>query len=212
MRVLVVDDVAVHRTALAECLGREPAIAAVLTAADSVAALRHLAAVARPSVVILNMATRGSLPILRRLGAAVPVIALAVTEAEEEIIACAEAGAAGFLFREQPLIDLLALLESVARGETRYSPSVAATLLRHVGRLTVNRRSAAPAARLTPREREVLELIEQGLSNKQIARRLSIELRTAKNHVHHILEKYQVHRRADAAERYRRSFPEPARL
>lgn len=207
MRVLVVDDVAVHRAALAEVLGREPAIAAVQTASDGVGALLDLAAGAGPSIVVLNMAMRDSLCILRQLGPAAPVIALALTEAADEIIACAEAGASGFLFRDQPLAELLTLLDSVSRGETRCSPGVAATLLRHVTRLTADGRSAAPTARLTPREREVLDLVEQGLSNKQIARRLCIEVRTVKNHVHHVLEKYQVHRRADAVERYRVDLP-----
>jgi DNA-binding NarL/FixJ family response regulator len=203
----VVDDVAVHRAALAEVLGREPAIAAVQTASDGVGALLDLAAGAGPSIVVLNMAMRDSLCILRQLGPAAPVIALALTEAADEIIACAEAGASGFLFRDQPLAELLTLLDSVSRGETRCSPGVAATLLRHVTRLTADGRSAAPTARLTPREREVLDLVEQGLSNKQIARRLCIEVRTVKNHVHHVLEKYQVHRRADAVERYRVDLP-----
>jgi two-component system nitrate/nitrite response regulator NarL len=207
VRVLVVDDVAVHRAALAEVLGREPAIAAVQTASDGVGALLDLAAGAGPSIVVLNMAMRDSLCILRQLGPAAPVIALALTEAADEIIACAEAGASGFLFRDQPLAELLTLLDSVSRGETRCSPGVAATLLRHVTRLTADGRSAAPTARLTPREREVLDLVEQGLSNKQIARRLCIEVRTVKNHVHHVLEKYQVHRRADAVERYRVDLP-----
>ena len=115
----------------------------------------------------------------------------------------AEAGAAGYLLRSDPLVELVAVIGSVARGETRCSPRVAAALLRRVATLSHERRHQAEPTRLTAREREVLQLVDDGLSNKQIARRLSIELRTVKNHVHHILEKFQVHRRAEAAARFR---------
>jgi DNA-binding NarL/FixJ family response regulator len=200
MRVLVVDDVLISQAALADILARQPGITAVRTARDALTAARLLAE-HPPSVVLVSMVMRDSVTVLRRLGATVPVIAVAVHEAD--VVVCAESGASGFLLRDESLGDLLALIDSLVRGEMRYSPRVAATLLRRVVTVASGFSPDTGAARLTRREREVIELIEQGLSNKQIARRLSIELRTAKNHVHHILEKYQVHRRDDAVVRFR---------
>jgi two-component system nitrate/nitrite response regulator NarL len=205
MRVLIVDDSSLYGELLAVALGREPWVAAVDTAIDGAAAVRRLQEFA-PQIVLLNMATVESLGVLETLVDAVPqvpVIALTISEAEEEIIACAEAGVAGYLPRQGSFVDLVAVMRSVARGETLCSPRVAATLLRQVAVLVSERRSWAGPARLTAREREIVQLIEQGLSNKEIARQLTIELRTVKNHVHNILEKLQVHRRDEAAARWR---------
>ncbi len=81
------------------------------------------------------------------------------------------------------------------------TPRIAALLLRRVAEAAAPRSSGLE--RLTPRETEIVDLIEQGLSNKQIARRLSIELATVKNHVHNILEKLEVARRGEAVARVR---------
>ena len=95
--------------------------------------------------------------------------------------------------------ELVAAIESVARGESLCTPSVAAALMRRLASLARSWADADPIEPLTRREREILELIDEGLSNKQIAQRLRIELPTVKNHVHHILGKLGVHRRAEAA-------------
>ena len=91
------------------------------------------------------------------------------------------------------------VVESVARGEMLCSPRLAATLLHRVATLAQERHSPGPLDSLTVRERQIVDLLGDGLSNKEIARGLQIEVTTVKNHVHHILEKLQVARRADAA-------------
>jgi two-component system nitrate/nitrite response regulator NarL len=199
--VVVVDDMRLYGEALASLLGHETWIATVETAADADEALARLG-VPSPVVVLLNMAMTRSMVILAALGRAAPhagVIALGVSETEHDVIACAEAGVAGYLLRRESLDDLKAIVQSVARGETICSPQVAATLLRRVATLAAERQSATGRAQLTAREREVLELVDEGLSNRDIAMRLSIEVRTVKNHVHNILEKLKVHRRGEAA-------------
>lgn len=110
-------------------------------------------------------------------------------------------GVAGFLPRDATLDDLAHTLTKVARGEAVCSSSVAGALLRRIS--TEAHQRTVTADHLTPREREVLVLIEQGLSNKQIAQRLGIEVRTVKNHVHNLLEKLRVQRRGEAAARLR---------
>ena len=206
MRVLVVDDTSLYRLALADVLGGEPSINVVETAADVGAVLELLAGRGAETVVLLNMSMPDGLAVLNAIVRAVPataVIALAVSDLEHEIIACAEAGVAGCLLKGDSYADLVALITSVARGETRCSPRVAAALLRRLATLSKGSRVESVQTRLTAREREVMQLVDEGLSNKQIARRLSIELRTVKNHVHHILAKLEVHRRADAVALFR---------
>jgi DNA-binding NarL/FixJ family response regulator len=201
VNLVIVDDMRLYMEALAGLLGREGWIQSVETATDADAALACLS-VPSPVVVLLNMAMTGSIFILAALGRAAPqvgVIALGVSETEDEVIACAEAGVAGYLLRRESLHDLKAIVQSVARGETICSPQVAATLLRRVATLAAERQLATGTALLTAREHEVLELIDEGLSNRDIAGRLSIEVRTVKNHVHNILEKLKVHRRGEAA-------------
>jgi DNA-binding NarL/FixJ family response regulator len=202
--VLIVDDSKLYRDTLATVLRREVGRGTVMTAADLSEALA-CADTSCPDVVLVNMATAHSVGILRAIVAAVPhapVVAIGIPEADEQVIACAEAGAAGFLFRRQPLATLLAVMQAVASGEFPGSPRTTATLLRRVAALAAERH-VHRGDHLTPRERQVVRLIDEGLSNKEIARRLSIEVRTVKNHVHNILQKLQVRRRGEAAARMR---------
>jgi two-component system, NarL family, nitrate/nitrite response regulator NarL len=142
--------------------------------------------------------------LLRRMVPDVLAVALNVRDGAGEVIACAEAGIVGYVTREGSLGDVVAAIEGAARGETAFSPRVAGDLLRHVARLADQTRPPdQEPAPLTRREAEVLALIADGLSNKEIAHQLIIELPTVKNHVHHILEKLQVDKRAEAASLFR---------
>lgn len=204
IRVLVVDDSQLYREALAVILRQEAWIWSVDTAADASTALRQVTQLA-PTLVLLNMSTVESVPLLGAITSCMPevrVVALGVSE--HEVAACAEAGVSGYLLRGESLADLVAAMQSAAKGEARCSPRVAATLLRRVATLAAEREPRPGLSRLTAREREILALIDEGLSNKEIARRLSIEVRTVKNHVHNMLEKLQVHSRGEAAARVRR--------
>jgi len=205
IRILIVDDTRLYREGLAQILGRDDRLSVVGVAGerdDALACVREL----DPDIVLLHMGMPDSFEILRAMVATAPrtkVVGLRVAETEDEVLACAESGIAGYLLREGSVDDLLSTVESVARGEVLCSPRVAATLLRRVATLAVERRSRAVAANLTPREREIVGLIDEGLSNKEIAFRLSIEVHTVKNHVHNTLEKLKVHRRGEAAARLR---------
>jgi DNA-binding NarL/FixJ family response regulator len=119
------------------------------------------------------------------------------------ILPLIEAGAAGYLTSDGPLHELVSTMAAVARGEMPCSPGLAAALGRRVVMLAAASDPPAEALVLTRREREVADLIEEGLSNKEIARRLSISVMTVKNHVHRLLDKLQVRRRGEAAARIR---------
>jgi DNA-binding NarL/FixJ family response regulator len=199
-RVLLIADVSVHRDSLVEQLDREPGIQVVGATSDlaqSVAEIWDLS----PDLVLLDVDAEERVPAIAALVAAIPdvrVVAFAVPETESDIIACAEAGVAACVTREASFPELVATIERVGSGESLCSPQVAAILLRRVATLAAQR-SADPAASLTMREREILELVGEGLSNKQIAQHLCIEVPTVKNHVHNILEKLDVHSRHAAA-------------
>jgi DNA-binding NarL/FixJ family response regulator len=204
-RVLIVSEIRLYREGLAEMLHSEDGVDVVGTAAGADEAVRALRD-GKPDIVLLDMAIPDNAWLVSALVAAVPgtrVVALAVPENEREVLACAEAGVAGYVTREGSVEDLVAAVESVARGEILCSPRMAATLFQRIATLALERSPGSIESRLTSRELEILDLIDQGLSNKEIARRLTIELSTVKNHVHNILEKLNVSRRSEAAARAR---------
>jgi len=205
MRVLVVSAVALYRDGIADALARRAQIEWVGTAASASEAL-ELATDdrCRSPVVILDMAMDDAAVVARDLARSMCVLAVAVPSREHDVIACAEAGVAGFLTTEASLDDVVAALRSISRGDTLCSPWTAGVLLRRVNALAHARQLSISSAPLTARELEIVDLLERGLSNKQIAQRLCIELPTVKNHVHHILDKLGVHRRGEVGAVMRR--------
>ena len=152
-------------------------------------------------VVLLSLATAVSWAASRELVAAAEparVIAYAASGRDDEVVACAAAGVSGYLLHDEPHEELMKAVVAVARGEIWCPPRVAAVLMRRMGPRGATPEMPLGTARLTMREREILALIDDGLSNKEIARKLSIEVRTVKNHVHNLLEKLRVHRRGEA--------------
>jgi two-component system nitrate/nitrite response regulator NarL len=200
--VLVVAGVRLYREGLVQALAGDPRFRVAGAAADHAEAL----AVARrlqpsPSVVLLDIGGAG-LDSARRLRAALPglrLVALVIDDTDESVVAWAEAGVVGFVTRDTSLEDLLTTVECVARGGGRCSERGTAALVRRLTVLADRRRPEARRGTLTPREREVVALIDRGMSNKQIACELHIELTTVKNHVHSVLEKLHVERRSAAA-------------
>jgi DNA-binding NarL/FixJ family response regulator len=163
---------------------------------------------ARPEVVLLDLATAIRARTIRAIRVLAPgssVIALSVEDVPEEVLPLAEAGVAGYVTREQALGDVVEVIMSVARGEMPCSPRVAASLLGRVATLAGDSHRQRDAL-LTRREHEIVDLIACGLSNREISKRLTIEMSTVKNHVHNILDKLQVGCRADAVARLRHSM------
>lgn len=211
-RVVIISSIRLYRDGLAEVLSQQDGITVAGTIGYPPAGLDGLAELG-PDVVLVDLGTPEGLAILRQVvqwNPRVRVVALGLPETESNVIACAEAGAAGYVPREATLEDLVVAIRAAERGEIRCSPEVAAGLFRRLARWARSDPAGAshlPATRLTRRECEVVGLIEQGLSNKEIAARLGIELATVKNHVHNLLEKLRVHRRGEAAARLRREDP-----
>jgi len=203
----VISDIRLYRDGLCEILGNRDGIEIAGAAADVRSATHEMmqGLAVRPDVVLLDIAEPNGVAALRELAdlaAGLRILAMTVPDRESDVLACAESGAAGFVTRGASLEQLVDALESVARGEVLCSPRITAALVQRVGVLA---REGGRENPLTEREREILSLIDAGLSNKSIAQLLRIELPTVKNHVHRIIEKLGVTNRTQAAARFRQA-------
>jgi two-component system NarL family response regulator len=130
----------------------------------------------------------------------VRVLLLGVTEAETELQAYVEAGAGGYVLKNTPFHQLRSVIELVTRGETMCSPRIAHAMFARLSELAQTSASSVmyEPVMLSDRELEILQLIAEGRSNRQIADHLYLSPHTVKNHVHNILKKLQVQRRLEA--------------
>lgn len=204
IRVLIVSDIRLYREGLGEVLaqdGRLDVVGMTATSQDAVSKLDEL----MPDAVLLDKDVPGAFELIPRLASVAPktkVVALGLTETRREVLAFAEAGVAAYVCREASVEDLVKSVHAAVHDELFCSRRIAAALLQRVADLAT-RQPTARAESLTRRERQVAELIDQGLTNKEIARRLYIETATVKNHVHSILDKLGVHTRGEAAAQLR---------
>lgn len=206
LRVVICDDAVLNR----ECLGL--ALRARGFDVDGVGNLPGLFDRLErgvPDVILLNIATPDSATMLHvalDVGPDVRVIVTGLSvDAESDIVSCAEAGVAGLHLRTESLEDLLSLIRNTDRDEAACSSEVSAVLVRHVYSI-VGQRQPNPEGKepvLTERENQIMRLLEEGLSNQQIASRLSVTIHTVKNHAHSLFSKLGVSSRAEAVAAYR---------
>lgn len=153
-----------------------------------------------PSILLLDMAMDDAMSVARQIvrsSRATKVIALGMPELESDVLSCAAAGVAGYVTRAASESDVVEAVFAAARDEVVCSAKVAGFLVKHIATLANQRAGAGPQVGLTAREAQIRRLMRQGMSNKMISRTLGIELPTVKNHVHSILGKLGVHRRAE---------------
>ena len=173
-----------------------------------------------PDVVVLDMTMTESCKLAQSVAGISPntrIVALAVPHDESNILEYAMAGIAGYVLREASIDDLIDAVGQAARGEFYCPPKIAACILKKVRNIAIDAKGKhssdvkdAPSlpeyspcyhCHLTRRERQIALLLSDGLSNKQIARDLSIEVSTVKNHVHNVLVKLDVKSRTQAISR-----------
>ena len=207
VRVFLVADVCVYRELLVEALADDETVEVVGSTPGDIASVAI--GMAEPAVVLLDTPSGSAPARVQAIAAAMPaakIVALGIHDDEETLIELVEAGVAGYVTAEQPLEELVEAVAAAADGELRCSPRVSAALARRVAALKAGVPRERGERRLTPRQREIATLISEGLSNKQIARRLSIEQATVKNHVHNILSTLGVSHRDDVTALIRTSL------
>jgi two-component system, NarL family, nitrate/nitrite response regulator NarL len=200
LRVLVVSSVRLFQEAFTALLGRDHGISIVGAASPPQASV--IAGELRPDVVLFDATRPSNLDYAKDLAEQRPaakVVAFGVAETDAEIVTLAEAGIAGYVSDDAAAEDVAAVLASTMRDELLCSPRDAAKLCHHVALMSRNGPGGAAHTALSRRELQIASLIDRGLSNKEIARRLGIQATTVKNHVHNILDKLKVHRRGEAA-------------
>lgn len=146
--------------------------------------------------------------VVRRRLPKISVVVLATRERDEDFLLWADIGISGYLGPDTSSRDLLSTVRRAGAGEVVCPPRLTALLLNRFADRSSDRTIRAGIHALTPREREIVELLADGLPNKLIARRLHVALPTVKNHVHSILDKWDVRSRGEAAARYRRKIQE----
>jgi two-component system nitrate/nitrite response regulator NarL len=209
-RVFVISSVCLYREGLVNILSGHEAVELVGAAAGAAEALDALVTLdVPPDIVLLDMSSPESASAARLLSEShdLRVVALTVPNREDALLACVELGVSGFVTVDASVEELVSVVETAARGEMLFSASFAAALLRRAADLSRRVETPEEELPLTAREREIVRLIAEGLSNKQIAQRLGIHLPTVKNHVQHILEKLGVHSRLEAVVRLRAYTP-----
>lgn len=199
IRVLLVDDHAVVRQGLRAFLQLQPDVEIVGEAASGPAAT-EAAASGRPDVVLMDlvMPEGDGVQAIRSMAASAPgarVLVLSSFADDERVFAAMQAGAAGYLLKDVEPDRLADAIREVHRGQPVLHPEVAARLMRRLS----DPASTGGGELLTPREREVLQLVVEGFANKQIARRLGITEKTVKTHVSSVLRKLGVADRTGAA-------------
>lgn len=201
--LLVIDDSALYRECLLGVLTARQSFSAHGMTWDPTSLIAAMQTT-RPDVILLGGSICHSAVLIKQIRQINPAVRVIVTGLPEEdesiIVACAQAGAAGFHLRSESLTDLLALIHAVADGRQYCSPTISGILLRHMSEAAAQRRRPAPKGSvLTAREMQILHMLESGLANRDIADRLCIAVHTVKNHVHSVLTKLGVSSREQAA-------------
>lgn len=173
---------------------------------DSAAIIERICA-QRADVMILDitLARRYGPQVIAKMRTYAPdtrVLVTGVPDRDGDIIAMIESGATGYATQDASLLDLISTIRAVMLGQTLCSPRVASVLFSRLAspvQVLTGMAARREEPRLTRRQLQILALIDIGLTNKEIARRLSLEIQTVKNHIHNILDKLQVRGRVEAA-------------
>ena len=193
-RVLVVDDEPVIRDGLTKILSHESDIIVVggATGAEAVEKAINL----KPDVVLLDIimpvvSGLQAMPLIKEKLPDTKMLVLTVSDSEDDLFAALRSGAQGYLLKSSSVDQIIDGVRKAAAGETVLSPQM-------VGKLASEIRFKTEERKLSTREREILEFLREGLTNAEIAKRLSVEESTVKTHIHHLLGKLRVKNRTEA--------------
>ena len=205
IRVLIVDDHAPFRAGLRALLASVPDMEVAGEAENGADAIRAAASL-QPDVILMDIQMPGmngieATRLIYQSSPHIGVIVLTMFEDDDSVFAAMRAGARGYLLKGADQTEILRALHSVGSGEALFGPGIARRLINFFAQ--IQPQSPHPFPELTEREHEVLDLIAQGVSNAEIANKLVISQKTARNHVSNIFNKLQVADRAQAIVRAR---------
>lgn len=205
IRLVLVEDNRLLRDGLKLMLHKQPGFKVIAAAADAREALAAIRT-SLPDIVLLDfgLVDHDSLSLTATVHAEVPtakIIVMGLLPLQDDVADYVRAGASGFIMKDATFDTLFDTIRSVSSG-TEVLPTELTNTLFHQIAMNVSRKSKArvmESVRLTNREREVIDLLGEGLSNKEIAARLHIAVHTVKSHVHNVLEKLALHSRLEVA-------------
>ncbi len=204
-RILLIEDNRILREGITAMLNKQADIRVVAASGGSENTMRRIEKL-KPQVILLDLGLRNKsgLHIVASAGKEFPevkIIGMGLAPSQSDIIEFMEAGASGFILKDATVKEFLMTIRSVAQGMKVLPPPLSGSLFSYVVEhaLRRGRRKLTGAVRMTKREREIIALIAEGLSNKGIAQRLNVATYTVKSHVHNILEKLALHSRLQIA-------------
>ncbi len=203
--VVLIDDNRLLREGLTLLIRKQPGFLVLAASADIDDALQTVRE-AKPTVVLLDFSLENydSLRVTGTVHQEVPeakVIVMGLLPTQEDVADFVTAGASGFIMKDASFEDFLATIRGVAAGEQILPPALTTSLFTQIAALAIRKGKprVLEAVGLTERERQVIDLIGEGLSNKEIAARLHIAVHTVKSHVHNVLEKLALRTRLEVA-------------
>ncbi len=202
IRVMLVDDHALMRKGVASLLAACPDIEVVGEADNGAEAVTRVADL-MPDLILMDiqMPEMDGLEATRRIMAEHPylkIVMLTVSEEDRTLFDAIKAGAQGYLLKKMEPEEFLTMVRGISRGEAPISRTMASKILGEFSRRVKGPQLEDPTAKLTPREREVLQLLTQGNTNKEIANALGVSENTVKNHLKNILAKLHLQNRVQA--------------
>jgi DNA-binding NarL/FixJ family response regulator len=207
MKVIVLTPIRILAEGLESCFGRHPDMTMLATVPD-LRALRSVMMQTKPDLVLVDVTQGVDLDEVRSIAAEhldVALMALGLCEQRQEVIRCGRAGFVGYVSRDASMEALCQAMLDIVAGRLTCSAEISGGLLRALFLRESRLAADTSEGSLTRREGEVLQLIARGLSNKEIARELSLSTATVKHHVHGLLGKLKVTRRAEAMRRVQQS-------
>lgn len=205
MNIIVLTPVRLFGDGLGACFSSRPDLC-VLAVVNELASLRDNLGTSDAELVLVDVTQGVDLFDIRTIAAQWPqvaFVALGLQEQKQEVIQCGRAGFVGYVSRDASIDGVCDTMREIVAGRLKCSPEIAGGLLRALFRTDTRPVESAVDLALTRREGEVLELLGQGLSNKEIGNTLCLSVATVKHHVHHVLEKMKLPRRAQAMRKVR---------
>ena len=206
IRLLLVEDNRLLREGLTAMLNEQPDIEVVAAFGNGKEAVLKATQELKPQIILLDLGLKGQNSLrlvesVKQESSEIKVIVMDLIPVQADVVEFVREGVSGFILKDATFDDFVGTIRSVAAGASVLPPSLTGSLFSQIIEKVAGegKVSLIESVRMTKREREVIELIAEGLSNKEIAQQLNIATYTVKSHVHNILEKLALHTRLQVA-------------